>query len=162
MTKVVGSDATGAEQTPVQSTAQGGLHTNLRNVTGLEIGITANPVVTRAGDGTDLQNVSSNGEAKVIDGLRNGGVHGALASTTASVAVEAKVGASRLTNRKLLVITVLSTGVFYGLDNTVTVLTGTPVMNNQTLTFTIDPDSSFQVWLISASTNRAYRIIESP
>ncbi len=37
ITKVVGSDATGAEQTPIQSTASGGLHMNLRDATGAEI-----------------------------------------------------------------------------------------------------------------------------
>lgn len=35
--KVVGSDATGVEQTPVQSTASGGLHSNLRNQSGQEL-----------------------------------------------------------------------------------------------------------------------------
>lgn len=162
MTKLVGSDATGAEQTPIQSTAQGGIHSNLRNNAGTEVGTTANPVVTQAGDGTDLQGVSANGEAKVVDGLRQGGVQGALASTTADVAVEAKVGVSRLANRKLLIITVLSPNVYYGFNSSVTTANGTPVANNQVLTFNIDPDSTFQIWLVSGSTNRAYRILESP
>ena len=42
--KVVGSSSTGAEQTPVQSTSNGALHSNLRNNAGTEIGTTANPV----------------------------------------------------------------------------------------------------------------------
>lgn len=116
---------------------------------------------TFAGVHTNIE-MTANKELKTIDGLRNGGVHGAIASTTANVAIEARVGASRLTNRKLLVITIQSTGVFYGFDNTVTISSGTPVANNQVLTFTIDPDSSFQIWLVSASTNRAYRVLESP
>ncbi len=37
VTKIVGSDSIGSEQTPVQSTADGGLHTNLRNSSGTEI-----------------------------------------------------------------------------------------------------------------------------
>lgn len=46
VTKVVGSDGSGVEQTPVQSTAGGGLHTNLRNAAGTEVGTPANPVST--------------------------------------------------------------------------------------------------------------------
>lgn len=116
---------------------------------------------TATGIHTNLE-MSLNKDLKTVDGLRGGGVQGAVSSTTANVAIEAKVGASRLVNRKLLVITIQSTGVFYGFDNTVTVASGTPVANNQVLTFTIDPDSTFQIWLVSASTNRAYRILESP
>jgi hypothetical protein len=35
--KIVGSDATGTEQTPVQSTSAGGLHVNVRNAAGTEV-----------------------------------------------------------------------------------------------------------------------------
>lgn len=41
--KVVGADATGVEQTPIQSTATGGIHTNLRDNTGTELATAANP-----------------------------------------------------------------------------------------------------------------------
>lgn len=116
---------------------------------------------TVAGIHTNVE-MTANKEVKVLDGLRGGGVYGAVSSTTANVAIEARVGASRLTNRKLLVITVLSSGVYYGFDSSVTVSNGTPVANNQVLTFSIDADSSFQIWLVSASTSRAYRILESP
>lgn len=116
---------------------------------------------TVAGVHTNVE-MTANKDLKVVDGLRSGGVHGAVSSTTANVAIEAKVGGARLANRKLLVITIQSTGVFYGFDNTVTVASGTPAANNQVLTFAIDADSTFQVWLVSASTNRAYRILESP
>ncbi len=37
ITKIVGSDATGVEQTPVQSTAAGAVHVNLRAVSGVEV-----------------------------------------------------------------------------------------------------------------------------
>lgn len=37
ITKLIGSDSTGAEQTPVQSTASGGLHINLRDLLGAEV-----------------------------------------------------------------------------------------------------------------------------
>lgn len=35
--KIIGSDSTGAEQTPVESTSAGGLHTNLRDAAGIQI-----------------------------------------------------------------------------------------------------------------------------
>lgn len=46
MSKLIGSDSSGQEQTPVQSTSGGGLHNNLRNTAGTEIGTVANPVIT--------------------------------------------------------------------------------------------------------------------
>ncbi len=42
--KITGSASTGVEQTFVQSTSNGGLHVNLRNNAGTEIGISATPV----------------------------------------------------------------------------------------------------------------------
>lgn len=116
---------------------------------------------TAAGTHTNIE-MSANKDLKTVDGLHGGGVQGAITVNTANVAIEAKVGGARLANRKLLVITIQSTGVFYGFDNTVTTANGTPAANNQVLTFAIDPDSTFQVWLVSASANRLYRILESP
>lgn len=45
-TKIVGSSSAGIEQTPVQSTANGGLHINLRDNAGTEIGTATNPLKT--------------------------------------------------------------------------------------------------------------------
>lgn len=44
-TKIVGSDSSGVEGTPVLSTTNGGLHVNLRNNSGTEIATTSNPAV---------------------------------------------------------------------------------------------------------------------
>lgn len=41
--KIVGSDSSGVEQTPVQSTSAGGLHVNLRDQAGAQFGTQANP-----------------------------------------------------------------------------------------------------------------------
>lgn len=60
VTKVVGSDGTGVEQTPVQSTVGGGLHANLRNTAGTEVGTAAAPVRVDP-TGTTTQPVSSTG-----------------------------------------------------------------------------------------------------
>lgn len=46
ITKVVGSDSAGVEQTPVQSTSNGALHTNLRDNSGGELGTIDNPLYT--------------------------------------------------------------------------------------------------------------------
>lgn len=43
-TRIVGSNAAGLEQTPVQSTVSGGLHVNLRDASGNEEGIRTNPL----------------------------------------------------------------------------------------------------------------------
>lgn len=46
--KIIGSSSVGIEDTPVSATSSGGLHTNLRNSSGVEIGVVANPLVTNA------------------------------------------------------------------------------------------------------------------
>lgn len=113
-------------------------------------------------DGTDTQGVSTNGDAKVVDGMRNGGVYGALNIPTANTPVEAKVGVSRLSNRKLLMITIENNGIFWGLDNSVTTTSGISTVNGQVLTFAIDPDSTFQVWLVGNANNKNVHIAEIP
>lgn len=42
--KIVGSSSSGVEQTPVQSTSQGGLHINIRNNAGSELGVSGSPI----------------------------------------------------------------------------------------------------------------------
>lgn len=54
ITKLVGSDSVGVEQTPIQSTSAGSIHTNLRNNAGTEIGTTANPISVSPGAASDL------------------------------------------------------------------------------------------------------------
>lgn len=44
--KVIGADSTGVEQTPVASTASGGLHVNLRNASGAAIGVSSQPLTS--------------------------------------------------------------------------------------------------------------------
>lgn len=113
--------------------------------------------------GGDVAQVSAaNGEQKVIDGMRNGGAYGALSIPTANTPVEAKVGGSRLSNRKTLIIVIESNGVFWGLDSSVTTSTGLPTANNQILTFAIDPDSTFQVWLVGSANSKNAHIAEMP
>lgn len=56
--KIIGSDATGVEQTPVQSTSTGSLHSNLRNNAGTEVGTSGAPLRTDP-TGTTTQPVSA-------------------------------------------------------------------------------------------------------
>lgn len=93
--------------------------------------------------------------------MKNGGVHGTLTLTTLNTAYEAKVGASRLTGRKSLVI-VAQDNMFWGYDNTVTTSNGIPLLKNQSVIFDVDPDSTFQVWLVASASSKTAKIAESP
>lgn len=63
--KIIGSDSAGVEQTPVQSTASGGLHVNLRDSAGNEMATLNGTAVPSAvlqigaGDGTNLQRLQA-------------------------------------------------------------------------------------------------------
>lgn len=116
---------------------------------------------TVAGIHTNIE-MSANKDLKVVDGVRNGGVYGALNIPTINVPVEAKVGASRLTNRKALLITIENSGIFWGLDSSVTTTSGVSTSNGQILTFGIDPDSTFQVWLVGSANNKNVHVVEMP
>lgn len=157
-------------------TANRAFHINIRDASGNEklgSSTSANsiPVViasdqgsysVKLTDGTDTALISANGDQKVSDGLRNGGVYGALNIPTSGTPLEAKVGGARLANRKALIINIENNGVFWGLDNTVTSTTGVPTSNGQVLTFNIDPDSTFQVWLVGSANNKNVHIVEIP
>lgn len=140
-----------SDQTP---TIQGGTD-------GTEIGNVSDALKTIVSDGTDNAAIATNGDLKVVDGLKNGGVQGSLTLTTGGTAYEAKVGGSRLANRKLLTITA-EDDMFWGYDNTVTTSNGTPLKKNQQIAFSIDPDSTFQVWVVASGNNKSARITESP
>ena len=119
-----------------------------------------NTNIADASDPTIKASVSSNGDLGVVDGLSNGGVYGNLSLTTGGTAYEAKVGVSRLAYRKSLTITALD-DMYWGYDNTVTTSTGTPLNKNQQIVFSIDPSSTFQVWLVAAANSKNARITES-
>ena len=75
---------------------------------------------------------------KTADGLREGGTQGALSLT----------------------ITALD-DMYWGYNNTVTTATGTPLYKNQQIVFAIDPDSTFQVWIVASANGKTARITES-
>lgn len=113
------------------------------------------------GTETNFVNATTNGDLKVSDGLKQGGVQGNLNLITAGVAYQAKVGASPIANLKCLTITALD-DMFWGYTNTVTTSTGTPIFKNQTITFDVDPNSSFTIYLVASANNKNARITESP
>lgn len=116
--KLIGSDGTGKETTPVQST----------------------------GDG----------KIKAADVLDGGGANGAI--TVGTSAVEVMVGASRLTNRKQIIIQPKTNGIFLGFSNAVTIANGIELFKDQTVTLPIGPNTG--VWLISGSAGNNVRIAE--
>jgi hypothetical protein len=73
--KIVGSDNTGVEQTPVQTTSSGGLHTNIRDGAGNEVaGVNGSAVPTSvlqigAGDGTNLQRLQARADVPSLNDL---------------------------------------------------------------------------------------------
>lgn len=154
-TQVGGSDGTNLRAISVDSSGKVNVNQGTANSV-------ANSWPIKVTDGTDTGGVTTNGDQKVADGVRNGGVYGALNIPTANTAVEAKVGASRLTNRKSLIISIENNGVFWGLDNTVTTTSGVPTANGQVLTFSPDPDSTFQVWLVGSANNKNVHVVEIP
>lgn len=101
---------------------------------------------------------SANGDLQVSDVADNAGVFGAITVTT--TAIEAKVGASNLANRKNL--TLYNNGgatIYFGYANTVTTSTGTPLFKEQTVSFAIGPNLS--VWLIASGGSRDVRVTEN-
>jgi hypothetical protein len=145
---------TGASTSALQTTGNTTLST-------IATELTDKSQFTKITDGTDTVKVTTNSNLSVSDGLRNGGVQGNLNLVTANTAYEAKVGGSRLSNRKSLTVHALA-DIYWGYDNTVTTSTGTPISNNQVWTWAIDPDSTFQIWLVSSANNKNARITESP
>jgi hypothetical protein len=138
---VVGAGSTGVEQTPVQSTAQGGLHTNLRDNAGAEAGVLANPV-------------------QATDGIASGGVQGAIVVGTA--AVEVKVNGTALANRR--VVTLYNNSVriwFWGYTSAVTIATGTPIDPDDLMVWDLAKGSTASIWVIAAFASLDGRVTEA-
>lgn len=98
---------------------------------------------------------------KVVDGLGSTGVNGNLNLVTANTVYEAKVGATRLTSRKSVVIQATDSDMYWGYASSVTSATGTLLYKNQTIEFACDPGSTFQVYLVSILANKNAKIAES-
>lgn len=108
--------------------------------------------------GSELTPVSAStyGELKACDILNNGGTNASL--TVGTSAVELKVGGSRLSNRKMVLIQPLTDKVYFGFSNSVTVANGIPLQKIQFFMFPVGENT--QVWLISSSASNDVRIAE--
>lgn len=86
--KLVGSNSSGVEDNAAEITAFGGVHSNLRNVSGTEIGTTAAPVKVQTSDGTNLgptMDVAARaGFVKVTDGTSTQAVKAASTAAAAT------------------------------------------------------------------------------
>jgi hypothetical protein len=107
---------------------------------------------------TSFVNSTGVGELSVSDIITGVGTQGAL--TVGTSAVEAKTGASALTNRKLLTIFNNSgTTIYWGRTSGVTTSTGTPIFEKQFFTFDFAADAP--VYLIAGTAGNNVRITES-
>ena len=98
---------------------------------------------------------SANGDLFVRDSINSSSTNAALSVT--ATAVEAKVGALRLTNRKFISITPTNGTIYWGSTSAVTVSSGTPVFKNQCITMAFTDNVA--VWLIGVATTDV-RIVE--
>lgn len=98
---------------------------------------------------------SSNGDAFVRDSINTSSLNAAISVTTS--AIEAKVGTSRLTSRKLLSITPTNGTVYWGSTSAVTIASGTPIFKNQCVTMAFTDNVA--VWLIGVAATDV-RIVE--
>jgi hypothetical protein len=90
------------------------------------------------------------------DSLNNGGVYGEL--TVGTSAVELKVGANRLANRKMIQIQARDINIYFGYSNAVTSANGTELFKRQLILIPVGVDT--QVWLIADVANKKVRIAE--
>lgn len=103
-------------------------------------------------------NASDVGDLLVSDIINQGtGTQGAITVTTS--VIEAKVGGSRLSNRKLL--TVYNNGnntIYWGYTSGVTSSNGTPIVKNQQAVWDIGDDQA--IYLIAGSGSNNVRVTE--
>jgi hypothetical protein len=111
-----------------------------------------------SGSETNYVNASALGELRTSDIITGTGTQGAL--TVGTSAVEAKVGGSALTDRKLLTIFNNSgTTIYWGRTSGVTTSSGTPIYEKQFFTFDFAADAP--VYLIAGTAGNNVRITES-
>lgn len=116
--------------------------------------------VTRITDGEENNTVgvSSLNDIYSLQGIPANGLDGAL--TVGTSAVEVKVGANRLTDRRLVTIHNNSNQtIFWGFSG-VTTSTGTPIEKGEFIAIQVRNDS-VALFLISSSTNLNVRIKEA-
>lgn len=117
-------------------------------------------IIGSSSDGTEQTPVqaTANGEFLSADISNNGGTQGAL--TVGTSAVEAKVGASPLANRKTLTVHNNSNStIYWGYTSGVTTANGTPLYKDQFAVWDVGPGTS--VYLIAGSAGNETRVTEN-
>jgi hypothetical protein len=110
---------------------------------------------TQVVDGSGNVIASTNNQLQTRDTINVSSQYQAISVTTS--ASEAKGAGSRLTNRKLVVITPTDGTVYWGTSSGVTTANGTPIFTNQSASFSFT--DNVQIWLISGGTVNV-RIVE--
>lgn len=105
---------------------------------------------------SNFAEVSANQELTTADSLNNGGVQASI--TVGTSAVEGKVGASVLANRKYVIFQAKDKGIFYGFDNTVTTSTGIEIFKDQLLMIPVGEGT--EIWFIATDTGNDLRFQE--
>lgn len=118
--------------------------------------VDVNPQIEGASNGTLIGNV--NDALKTADILNSGtGVEGSL--TVGTSATEAKVGANKLTNRKLLTVHNNSSAtIYWGFTSSVTTSTGTPIFKDQVVSWSVGDSQT--IYLIAGSAGNNTRVTE--
>jgi hypothetical protein len=110
------------------------------------------------GNESNFANVTPTGELKIVDAISGSGAEGAI--TLGTTAIEAKVGASALSNRKLLTVFNNSGNtIYWGRTSGVTTSSGTPIYEKQMVSFQALADAP--IYIISSSSGTNVRITES-
>ena len=114
------------------------------------------PTISGGTDGTVIGN--NQDSLKTVQAMTSGGVYGNLSVGTS--AVEVRVGASRLTNRRVVTIFPVDENMWWGFSSAVTSSTGTEIYKNQLFVFMVD--ATARIYLISDAASKNARISESP
>lgn len=78
--------------------------------------------------------------------------------TVGTTAVELKVGANRMEDRKVVTMQTKDNNVYWGYDSSVTTSTGTQIFKDQFMPLPVGPD--IEVWLIADGAGKDVRIGE--
>lgn len=126
--------------------APGSLQDNVKNATRTTTvpGQTAIAVVNP--DGSTIS--GGGGGSTTSNIITNTSISGAISVGTTPV--EAKVGATALTSRLFVLVTASNGTIYFGSDNTVTSSTGTPIIQNQPVSFSFS--ESVPIWLVADTT----------
>lgn len=95
--------------------------------------------------------MSSYGTGEYDDTLNSGGVQAAISIVSTDAPVKVCVsGGANLPDRQLVTVTPTNGDIFFGYEDTVTVATGTPICEGQTLA--ISAGDCVDLYIVTAST----------